>query len=188
MLVCFGAFIALSNCKHLLLYSCGFPFSSAGTVYFCLLGTHFPHCLLLDCRSEIAFANCNSIKACQNALSEDRVPKTKALWGNMKTVHESGRWNRAFICNVFNWSCCLWVIPNNVYFSILAGLSLSSSLLLIPQPIMYFTRNAAMHMYSELLVTLYSDVLLVQEACSMLGKYPVRVNGGDNAELGKQVF
>lgn len=47
-----------------------------------LLGTQ---CLLMDgSRSEIAFANCNSLEACQNALSEDFIPKTRALWGKIK--------------------------------------------------------------------------------------------------------
>lgn len=35
-------------------------------------------------RSEIAFANCNSLEACQNALSEDFIPKTSVLWGKIK--------------------------------------------------------------------------------------------------------
>lgn len=37
-------------------------------------------------RSEIAFANCNSLEACQNALSEDFIPKTSVLWGKIKNT------------------------------------------------------------------------------------------------------
>lgn len=61
-----SAFKLLSNCKHLLLHSCGFPTSPWLVLYiFGLLGTHFLHCLLLNgSRSKIAFANCNSLSKC----------------------------------------------------------------------------------------------------------------------------
>lgn len=37
-----------------------------------------------------------------NPLSEDCIAKTKALRGNMKTIHDNARPNRTFMSNFFN--------------------------------------------------------------------------------------
>lgn len=57
-------------------------------------------------------------KAPQNALSEDCIPKTKALWRNMKTQHDTAQQNRPFqLLNYRNTMICWHITKWSVFLT-----------------------------------------------------------------------